>query len=34
MAKENAITVWHVAWAEFDGWDDELSTGSEVFKTK
>jgi len=26
--------VWHVGWAEFDGWESELYAGSEVFKTK
>lgn len=26
--------VWTVAWAEFDGWESELYTGSEAFKTK
>lgn len=26
--------VWSVAWAEFDGWNSELYTGSQVFKSK
>jgi hypothetical protein len=33
--KEPAQTeVWTVAWAEFDGWNSELYTGSLVFKSK
>ena len=26
--------IWTVAWAEFDGWNYELYTGSQVFKSK
>ena len=26
--------LWVVSWANFDGWESELYTGSEVFKTK
>ena len=26
--------IWTVAWAEFDGWNYELYTGSELFKSK
>ena len=26
--------IWTVAWAEFDGWNYDLYTGSQIFKSK
>lgn len=34
MANKEQKEYWIVAWAEFDGWQDCVTTGSDIFSSK
>lgn len=34
MKPDKDLEIWHISWGEFDGWENLLTTGSNIFTSK